>query len=144
MQFVNLLCDTFKAVRSAVIQALTVTANAAIGGTLTVTGATTLNGGLSVGAASNHSYGSAHADWTLSAAENKATLLTTTDDSADQGVNAIATPTAGKLFILKNTCGQTLTLKASGQTGIAVANDRITFLMGNGTDFIRITADQAF
>src|SRR5574343_497925 len=141
MQFVNLLCDTFKAVRSAVIKALTVTGDASVGGALGVTGATTLSGGLSVGAAANHDYANAATAWTLSASENKATVLTTKDNSANGAADVVAVATAGKIFILMNTSGQTLTLKASGKTGIAVANNKAATLMGNGTDFVRVTPD---
>ena len=93
---------------------------------------------LTFGVAS-HSYASAHADWTLSAAELKATILVVT--LADAGANAIATPTAGKIYILVNTSGQAITLKASGQTGVAVANAKTAILRGTGTDFARVTAD---
>ena len=93
---------------------------------------------LTLGVAS-HSYASAHADWTLSAAEQKASRIIVT--LADQAVNAIATPTAGKMYIILNTSGQQLTFKATGQSGVAIASTKSAILIGNGTDFVRVTAD---
>lgn len=87
-----------------------------------------------------HSYGTGHADWTLSTTERKATILTATG-TADAGVAAIATPTAGKIYIVINATGQALTIKASGQTGVSIANTKTAIVRGNGTDFVRVTAD---
>jgi len=61
--------------------------------------------------------------------------------SASGASDVIVTPTDGKLYIVQNTSGQAITLKASGQTGIAVATAKSAILMGNGTDIIRVTAD---
>jgi len=110
-------------------------ASATITGALTAASVQT-SGGFG---ASAHSYASAAADWTLSTAEQSTTLLTVT--LASGAVNAIATPTAGKVFVVLNTCGQALTFKAADQTGIVVANTKVAVLVGNGTDFIRVTAD---
>lgn len=105
----------------------------------TLTAPTVTSPDLTLGVAT-HSYGTGHVDWTLSATELKATILTATG-TADAGVNAIATPTAGKLYIVSNATGQALTIKASGQTGIAIANGKTAIVRGNGTDFVRVTAD---
>jgi len=110
-------------------------ASATVTGALTA-GSVQTSGGFG---ASSHSYASAAADWTLSTAEQSTTLLTVT--LASGAVNAIATPTAGKVFVVLNTCGQALTFKAADQTGIVVANTKVAVLVGNGTDFIRVTAD---
>jgi hypothetical protein len=88
---------------------------------------------------SAHDYGAAAVDWTLSAAELAQLIVTATN--ANGVVNAIATPTAGKVYIVSNGTGYALTFKATGQTGIVVANGKTAILRGNGTDFVRVTAD---
>lgn len=88
---------------------------------------------------SAHDYGAAATDWTLSAAELKNLIVTATNASG--AVNAIATPTAGKVYIVANSTGQALTFKAAGQTGIVVASTKTAIVRGNGTDFVRVTAD---
>ncbi|KKQ88292.1 MAG: hypothetical protein UT13_C0002G0001, partial [Candidatus Pacebacteria bacterium GW2011_GWF2_38_9] len=93
---------------------------------------------LTFGVAS-HDYAGAHADWTLSAVEAKANVLVVTN--ADAAGNIVATPTAGKVYILVNTSGQIITMKAAGQTGVAVASTKTALLRGTGTDFARVTAD---
>ena len=87
----------------------------------------------------SHSYANAHADWTLSAAERAAFIWTCT--LADAGANAIAPATANEVHLVVNASGQAITFKASGQTGIAVANGKSAFLRGAGTDWARVTAD---
>jgi len=86
-----------------------------------------------------HSYANGHTDWTLSAAERAAFIWTCT--LADAGANAIAPATANEVHLVVNASGQAVTFKASGQTGIAVANGKSAFLRGNGTDWTRVTAD---
>ena len=87
----------------------------------------------------SHSYANAHADWTLSAAERAAFMWTCT--LADAGANAIAPATANEVHLVVNASGQAITFKASGQTGIAVANGKSAFLRGTGTDWARVTGD---
>lgn len=84
-------------------------------------------------------YAGAHADWTLSAANAKALILSATN--ADGAVNAIAPATAGKVFIVYNGTGQTLTIKVTGQSGVAIANTKTAIVRCNGTDYVRVTAD---
>lgn len=88
----------------------------------------------------SHSYASAHADWTLSDAE-QAAFIWIAAATADQAANAIAPATAGKLRLVVNSSGQAITFKAAGQTGVAIANGKSAFLRGNGTDWVRATAD---
>ena len=90
-------------------------------------------------AIASHDYAAAAADWTLTAAEKKCGIIIVTN--ANAAVNAIATPTAGKVYIIKNTSGQALTFKAAEQTGVAIASTKKAIVMGNGTDFERISAD---
>jgi hypothetical protein len=75
----------------------------------------------------------------LTAAEKKCGIIIVTNASG--AVNAIATPTAGKVYIVVNTSGQALTVKATGQTGVEIASTKTAILRGNGTDFVRVTAD---
>lgn len=93
---------------------------------------------LTFGVAS-HNYGAAATDWTLSATELKALRIIVTNASG--AVNAIATPTAGKMYVILNTSGQALTFKATGQTGVTIASTKSAIVIGNGTDFVRVTAD---
>lgn len=95
---------------------------------------------LSADKVATHSYGTGHADWTLSAEEMQAGLLALTG-TADEAVALIATPTLGKLYMVANTCGQAATIKASGGTGVAVASTKTAIVRGNGTDFVRVTGD---
>ncbi len=53
-----------------------------------------------------------------------------------------AASNAGKLFYIINSSSNTVTFKQSGVTGVNVATLKIVTVVGNGTDFERITADQ--
>ena len=53
-----------------------------------------------------------------------------------------AASNAGKIFYIINSSSNTVTFKSSGATGISVATLKIMTVVGNGTDFERITADQ--
>ena len=86
-----------------------------------------------------HDYAGAAVAWALSASELKATRIIVTN--ANGAVDAVATPTAGKMYIILNTSGQALTFKATGQTGVVLASTKSAIVIGNGTDFIRVTAD---
>ena len=88
-----------------------------------------------------HDYGTGHVDWTLSATEQKATVLSLAGKTDLTGAGIIATPTNGKVFVVINATAQTITIKAKGKTGVAVATTKTAIVMGNGTDFIRLTAD---
>jgi hypothetical protein len=88
---------------------------------------------------SAHDYGAAAVAWTLSAAEMQDIIVTASN--ANGAVDAIATPTAGKIYIVANSTGQALTFKASGQTGVTIASTKTAIVRGNGTDFVRVTAD---
>ena len=88
-----------------------------------------------------HDYGTGHVDWTLTAAEQKATVLSLAGKTDGTGAGIIATPTNGKVFVVINATAQTITIKAKDKTGVAVATTKTAIVMGNGTDFIRLTAD---
>jgi len=49
----------------------------------------------------------------------------------------------GKIFYIINTSSCTVTFKQTGATGISIATLKNAMLVGNGTDFERVTADQA-
>jgi hypothetical protein len=83
-------------------------------------------------------FAAGHADYTLSATEKLAKLLLITN--ASQAANVIL-PAETRMYVVNNTSGFTITLKASGQTGVAVTNNKTAVIIGNGTDFIRVTAD---
>ena len=93
-----------------------------------------------VQASASHDYGGAAEAWELSAAEMKAGILIATNASGG-AVDAVALPTAGKVYIVVNTSGQALTIKAAGQAGIAIASTKTAIVRGNGTDFVRVTDD---
>lgn len=93
-----------------------------------------------VQASASHDYGGAAEAWELSATEMKAGILIATNASGG-AVDAVALPTAGKVYIVVNTSGQALTIKAAGQAGIAIASTKTAIVRGNGTDFVRVTAD---
>jgi hypothetical protein len=76
----------------------------------------------------------AHADHTLSASESCAQILSVTN--ASQAANVIAAPTLGQEYRVLNTSGYAITIKASGGSGVAVANNAVAPIIGNGTDFI--------
>lgn len=88
--------------------------------------------------AAEHDYAGAAVDWELSAAEAKASIIAAT--SANGACAIIAAPDL-KMYWVKNGTGQTLTIKADGQTGVQIANGKTAAVYGNGMDFIRLTAD---
>lgn len=92
-----------------------------------------------VQASASHDYAGAAVAWELSAAEMKAGILIATN--ANAAVDAVALPTDGKVYIIVNTSGQALTIKADGQVGITIASTKTAIVRGTGTDFARITDD---
>ena len=88
-----------------------------------------------------HNWESGAVAWTLSETEQKATVLHLTG-SPSGATSVVAEPVEGKVFIVINDdTSQTITIKASGQTGVAVATDKTAIVIGNGDDFVRVTAD---
>ena len=85
----------------------------------------------------SHSYGNAHADYTLTDNEAEASLITVT--LADGGANLIlGVAKPGKIYILYNNSGQTITFKVSGQSGASLANGKYGIYVCNATDIIEI------
>lgn len=87
-------------------------------------------------AVASHDYAAGTTAWTLSDKENACMFMVATN--AGGGVDAIASATNGKFLIVYNNSGQVVTVKASGQTGVAVANAATAMLRGNGTDFVAL------
>lgn len=85
-----------------------------------------------------HDYAGAAADWELSDAEAKASILVATN--ANGACAIVATPDL-KMYWVKNGTGQALTIKADGETGVEIATSKTAAVYGNGTDFVRLTAD---
>lgn len=108
----------------------------------TVANAETLAGGGGIfgsvaSCTATKNYGNAHADWTLTAAEARCGFITTSN--ADGGVNAIlASCEAGRLYLIYNNTGQTLTFKVTGQTGGTIANGKYALYACHATDVIEI------
>lgn len=91
---------------------------------------------------SSHDYSAGTDDWTLSAGELKEFVIFASN--AGGAVNAIATPTANKMYLVRNNSGAALTFKASGQTGVSIATGKAAFVIGDGSDFTRVTNDASF
>lgn len=84
---------------------------------------------------------SGHATITLTPVEQLATKISLTG-TPDATVPVEAMPVDGKLFcVLNGLTGQSATIRASGQTGVTVATGKAAIVIGNGTDFARVTAD---
>ncbi len=62
--------------------------------------------------------------------------------NAGGAANVYATPTIGKVFIVVNGSGQTITVMAYGQTGVQVVNGAAVTITCNaaGTDFIAVSS----
>ena len=82
----------------------------------------------------------AAAAWTLTANEAKATMLITTN--AGGAAQIIAPAQNGKMYIIKNTSGQTITIKTASSTGAAIVHNLKATVIYNGTDF-EIVAEKA-
>jgi hypothetical protein len=85
-----------------------------------------------------HNYAGDAADWELSAAEAKAAILAAINANAACAI--VAVPDL-KMYWVKNGTGQALTIKADGQDGVTIATGKTAAVYGNGTDFVRLTAD---
>jgi hypothetical protein len=89
-----------------------------------------------------HSYGSGTADWNLNPAETAGSVYSVT--SASGAANAIfPVYVPGKVFVVTNSSGQTITFLVKGKTGIAVATAKAATLFMDpvALDVQRVTAD---
>jgi hypothetical protein len=136
--FVSVTITGALSAASATITGAISAASATISGALAVTGNTTL-GGLIGSKATNST--AATTTWTLSAAD-LSKLIVEKSGTTGGSTDIVATPTAGKIYIVyNNATGSNIVFKATGQTGVTVATAKSAIVMGNGTDFIRVTAD---
>jgi len=91
------------------------------------------------GIASVHNYAAA-ADWEMSTSEAKLLLLTTSSGNAT--ANIIAPDVSGRLFVVRNARDYNVVIKKSGGTGVTIASNKTAVVIHNGSDYIRVTADQ--
>ena len=75
------------------------------------------------------------ADGTTS--ESRCAMLVLTDSgTALSGAATVVCPTASKIYIVKNSAGQTATIKTAAGTGIAVPNGKTMFVFCDGTNVV--------
>jgi hypothetical protein len=80
------------------------------------------------------------ADGTTS--ESRCAMLVLTDSgTALSGAATVTCPTAAKLYVVKNSTGQTATIKTAAGTGIAVANGKTMFVFCDGTNVVQAVTD---
>jgi hypothetical protein len=84
-----------------------------------------------------HDYAAAAADWVLDANEGKATMLICTN--AGGAARIIAPACDGKMYVIRNTSGQTITIKTASSTGVTVANGKTATVIFTGNNFIKIS-----
>lgn len=77
---------------------------------------------------------------TLTAAQYECLILAV---SGTPGGNfdVIAPNTSDSVFWVRNTTANTLTIKKSGGTGVAIATNKAAMVWHNGTDYVRLTPD---
>jgi hypothetical protein len=88
-----------------------------------------------------HSYGSGHADWTLSAAELLVPCHKPT--AADQAVNAIVATATIRPYVFVNATGQALTVKTATGSGVAITSGKTAIVMSDGTNVIALATESA-
>lgn len=68
--------------------------------------------------------------------EARCAMLVVDDDGAGQpsGAAEVICPAVTKLYVVKNICGQTVTIKTSGGSGVAVPNNETYFVFCDGTN----------
>lgn len=86
------------------------------------------------------------ADYTLGTSSTPAEWQYGTIEITDTGTNLttgrnIIVPDNAKVYIFVNSTAQTLTLKTSAGSGVAVAAGTTAILRCDGTDVVRVTAD---
>jgi hypothetical protein len=70
-------------------------------------------------------------------AESRAAILNLTDTTSDlTGAATLVCPTLSKVYIVKNGTGQTVTIKTSAGSGIAVSNGNTSIVYCDGTNVV--------
>lgn len=83
----------------------------------------------------SHDYSAGTGDWTLSKDEEWASVLYVTN--AGGAVNIILTNASpGRMYLVHNESGSTVTFKISGGTGATVINDKCAIFYCNATDMV--------
>lgn len=85
----------------------------------------------------NHDYGASAVDWTLTTNEAKATMLICTN--AGGAAKIIAPACDGKMYVIRNTSGQTITIKTASSTGVTVTTGKTATIIYSGTDFVKLS-----
>ena len=82
-----------------------------------------------------HNYGAAAADWTLAEDEQWASVIKITNASGAVNI-VLSEAIGGKIYLVHNECGATVTFKVTGQTGDTLINDKAALFYCNGTDMV--------
>jgi hypothetical protein len=87
-----------------------------------------------------YSYASGHADKTYASADLPITpVVFITLTLADAGA-ILYLPTDKKIYVVYNNSGQTVTVKVTGQTGVALTTGTRALLICNGTDIVNVSS----
>lgn len=94
---------------------------------------------LAVSGMVSHDYGAAAADWELTTAEAYGSYFVVTNASgAVNMIFPVASVVPGKIFVVKNTSGQVLTVKVTALTGGTIASTKNAVYTFNATDCVEI------
>ncbi len=92
----------------------------------------------------SHTFSSSLFTWTLSADEATCYYLMPTVPSTMNTCMIYAPAVAGQTYAVINTAaGNSVQIRVSGQTGIGIATGKNAIVFNSGTDYARVTADQA-
>jgi len=130
------LADTTAAKNTAALIQVAIRALTSTDAGVSLTGVTCVAGGdwdteaIATGeaAAVEFAGGTDSAETTLTPYQQLNNIIVVTDANSDE--NIIATPTAGKSFVIQNDTVHTITIKASGQTGVSVPTLRKIYVYG--------------
>lgn len=79
-------------------------------------------------------------DWVLSATEAKSTVLVISSGSGALSIVDLYIA-SGKVFVVRNEMGATVTIKKSAGTGVEIASGKTAVVMCANNDYVRVTAD---
>lgn len=81
------------------------------------------------------------ADYTLANTEYSNEIIKLAWTGWTTGRNVVVPTVAGAKWVINNTTGYTATIKTSGGSGIAIANNKHAIVYCDGTNIVRITSD---